>query len=89
MTMANEFQKEYQNSIPKITGYRCRKCGWFGGRLETHYDIEVTHPLNRHKGKNSTDLHVTTFQRCPNCKRVHYADGKPAGYPQYLEVDVE
>lgn len=83
------WEKEYQNRIPKIIGYRCRKCGWSGKHLEYHHDIEITHPLNRHKGRNNPDLHTTEFQRCPNCKRIFYADGKPVGDKRELDFEIE
>ena len=66
-----------------MIGIICR-CMWSGDRPELiiNKDIEMYHPRN--KGRifiSDPDYHkkayYTTFELCPKCKRVIFADGHP------------
>jgi len=60
------------------------KCGFAGDRkrLIRHKDIEITHPKNKDRiyltGPNYYDIaYYTTFELCPECERVIFADDEP------------
>jgi len=60
------------------------KCGFAGERKQLihHRDIEMMHPKNRGRiylsEPNYYDIaYYTTFESCPECKRVIFADDEP------------
>lgn len=71
-----------------IVECRCgMKC--YRSDLEHDSDIEMTHPSNRGKSLQDTDLHVTEAEKCPKCGRWIFADGRPTGTAKNIEWEVE